>query len=82
MIMLSFLNTTNTYGQKYCPLQISTKYGVRLPAFDANRMRELEHAESVRLGSEELSTFSFSASSDDDVSTVPTYCSSRMVQNG
>jgi hypothetical protein len=32
-------------------------------------MRELEHAESVRLGSEELSTFIFSASSDDDGST-------------
>jgi hypothetical protein len=67
--MLSFLNISNTYGRKYCPLQISTTHGVRLPAFDANRVRELEHAESVRLRSEVLSTFSFSASSDDDGST-------------
>jgi hypothetical protein len=66
MIKLSFLNTTNTYRQKYCQLQINTTYRVRLPAFEANRMRELEHAESVKLGSEELSTFSFSALSDDN----------------
>jgi hypothetical protein len=32
-------------------------------------MRELEHAENVRLGSEDLLTFTFSASSDDDGST-------------